>query len=284
MLVPLGWIERPPPILSSRFTIMRGGRHADGLTRNSLIVLSQGVYLELIAFEENISPADRANHWWGDKQLGWIDWCLSNVDATEPIGLAHHSKRDSHASEINSATTPVVYDDPIQGGRTRLDGTEIRWTVTFPHNAYGRGTVPFWCHDITPRSDRVCGPEKHPSKAVAIKELHFKTHSNNVSHLSKQLGMLIGAEPKASVDDSGKPVHRLSLHGPRPSSSSGHPITIKITGPSNDDDNDQLGAELNSTFLSCVQLWHTDDGSVAPVRFRMSKQWVMFTFESLTDD
>lgn len=73
------------------FSVERGGIHADGLTQNALIILTDGVYIELIEFldkplKEHAGHGDgetlhewkqrRAQHWWWGRRVGWIDWCL----------------------------------------------------------------------------------------------------------------------------------------------------------------------------------------------------------------
>src|SRR5699024_1194283 len=38
------------------FTVVPGGEHADGRSRNALVAFSDGSYLELIAFKDNVVP------------------------------------------------------------------------------------------------------------------------------------------------------------------------------------------------------------------------------------
>ncbi|MBE7180065.1 MAG: VOC family protein, partial [Terriglobus roseus] len=61
ILVPHSLLASIPSSLSNAFTISPGGRHADGATENVLVVLRDGVYLELIAFADE---ARKPDHWW----------------------------------------------------------------------------------------------------------------------------------------------------------------------------------------------------------------------------
>ncbi len=154
-----------PSFFEENFTLTPGGTHADGLTSNVLILLADGCYIELISF---ISPQkDVSSHWWasGAQKFGWMDWCLTNTlsprDSWEAIG----GTKGSHG-------------EPVEGGRKRADGMDVKWAVTFPKGEHGgqdsRGRVPFFCHDITERQVRVPLNEKktsHPSGILGVKEL-----------------------------------------------------------------------------------------------------------------
>ncbi|KAF2262007.1 hypothetical protein CC78DRAFT_535243 [Lojkania enalia] len=152
-----------PSSISNNFTLTPGGTHADGLTSNTLIILADGCYIELISF----LPKDAsliASHWWGPdpNRKGWIDWCLTT--STSP---------SSNYEKLKDR-----YQQPINGARMRPDGQEVKWSVTFPKGEDGgqsvRGKVPFFCHDITPRTLRVpLDAEKtaHPSGVLGVLEI-----------------------------------------------------------------------------------------------------------------
>jgi len=116
------------------FTVKQGGTHEDGLTSNILIVLNDGVYLELISFEEEDLKSDkRLSHWWGRKDAGWIDFCL----------LGYPTKDNEIGKQ---------YQDGIKGGRQTKDGKKLKWEVTFPkldeEVGEKRGAKPFFCQDV----------------------------------------------------------------------------------------------------------------------------------------
>lgn len=162
---PTSKLPRLPSFLPQNFTLTPGGTHADNLTSNTLILLADGCYLELICFIDPSVSVD--THWWasGAHRFGWMDWCLTNsVSATESweaIGGAGGS-----------------HGKPVEGGRKRPDGVDVKWAVTFPRGENGgqgsRGRVPFFCHDVTERGVRVPLSEKkttHPSGILGVKEL-----------------------------------------------------------------------------------------------------------------
>ena len=139
--------------------MLSGGKHADGLTENALIVLADGVYIELLQFIK--SPSEyalgsddrhkRESHWWASmKENGWIDFSLG--DLTDDL-------EDSVADAINARArdrnSDISYDAGIEGGRIKPDGEAIRWVVTFPSKHLHRGGIPFFCKDLTDRSRRV---------------------------------------------------------------------------------------------------------------------------------
>ncbi len=140
------------------FQVTPGGTHADGLTRNALIVFADGTYLELIAF---VDPDDARDNVWGWRRLlagggGLIDYCLASDDLA----------RDIAAMRARGLTV----EGPSEGGRRRPDGLEIRWRSARLWQA-GR-ELPFLIEDVTPRELRV-PPEatRHPNGVTGIHEL-----------------------------------------------------------------------------------------------------------------
>lgn len=158
-LLPYKDLIEPPEWITKNFTLSPGGRHADGRTENRLILFRDGTYLELIAFI-NDDPDKRKGHWW-DLDYGIVDYALTTADAYDFDALRH---------ELKQTGTGISYAEPQRGGRTRPDGVEIKWRVTFPTGAQ-RGEVPFWCHDMSPREYRVPVNETsttHPCGAIGM--------------------------------------------------------------------------------------------------------------------
>lgn len=154
-----------PQSLSKNFTLTPGGTHADGLTANTLILLADGCYIELICFLPQDDPSKITDHWWGPdpKFTGWRDWCLTTTSAS---------------ADENWERVKESHGKPIDGARKRPDGELVKWSVTFPTKLGGqevRGSVPFFCHDKTPRDLRVplSRPRaaSHPSHALGVKSL-----------------------------------------------------------------------------------------------------------------
>ncbi|KAG8858544.1 hypothetical protein FRB96_005216 [Tulasnella sp. 330] len=180
------------------FIVLPGGQHADGLTYNALVVFDDGVYLELIAFTHAIEHYPegtpernrRENHWWASKNPGWIDWAN--------LGLNHDVE-----NTINQRARGLVrYLQPQEGGRTKPDGTELRWRVTFPALEHGRGALPFFCEDVTPRSRRVPleprSNAQHPCGATGIAHIILLASAERMGHLSEQLPLVLGDQPEVN--------------------------------------------------------------------------------------
>lgn len=156
--------------LEGQFTLAPGGDHADGLTTNKLILLPDGVYLELIAFFDHIDPERRRQHRWGNEAEGTIiDWAFT-LPAESDFGAIQHHFREHDPG--------FSYTDPIAGGRTKPDGTILKWAVCTPKdnqgNAVAPGSLPFWCLDRTPRENRV------PYE----RDVHLTHHPNGVQGVS----------------------------------------------------------------------------------------------------
>jgi hypothetical protein len=167
--------------LSRDFVVAPGGVHADGLTHNKLILFQDGVYIELIAFYDNADPAKRAAHRWGKlPENSIVDWAYT-LDSEGGFAAVQQRIRD--------AQDEYTYTDPTPGGRTKPDGTVLKWAISAGRRGGeadgAQGYLPFWCLDRTPRHLRVPyqGSEltRHPSKVrgvakVAIRAAQDETH------------------------------------------------------------------------------------------------------------
>lgn len=150
ILVPHETLVNLPSWLTDAFTVLQGGRHADGVTENKLILFQDGVYLELIAFVPG-KEEERESHKWGRRREGHIiDWAntLQSEDDLEAI-----------RSRVDAARTGISYSSPTPGGRITPGGTELKWVISAPRlddkGGFVGGEVPFWCLDRTSRDFRV---------------------------------------------------------------------------------------------------------------------------------
>lgn len=173
ILVPHETLTNLPHWLTDAFTVLEGGRHADGVTENKLILLQDGVYFELIAFVPG-KEEERKAHRWGSRRSGHIvDWAntLHSEDDLEEI-----------RNRIKSASTGIQYTSPTPGGRIKPDGTELKWAISSPYldkaaglDDFVGGEAPFWCLDRTPRENRVpfhvVDNVKHPSGALGVHQV-----------------------------------------------------------------------------------------------------------------
>ncbi|RAH74717.1 uncharacterized protein BO66DRAFT_433829 [Aspergillus aculeatinus CBS 121060] len=179
LLVSHATLESLPSRLTETFHLAPGGTHADGLTTNKLILLQDGVYLELIAFVADIDPEKRRSHRWGTRPENTvIDWALTLASAEE-FGKVQRRV------EAARPATGIAYTDPVAGGRVREgDGVRLEWEISSAvyddgadgHEVPGKvevGRLPFWCLDRTPRAWRVPyregeGLTRHPSGVTGV--------------------------------------------------------------------------------------------------------------------
>ncbi|KAI1407955.1 glyoxalase-like domain-containing protein [Hypoxylon sp. FL1857] len=195
ILIPHSFLSAPPAWFADLFHFYPGGRHADGLTENTLVLLADGPYLEFIAFVPDVDPAKRAAHQWGAKKEGTVvDWAVTLPSSPEDEGektkgegeegdtkeLRQEKTFREVQKKVRDANTGIVYGDLRCGGRTRPDGEVLKWAVAFPKttehgSAIEPGIVPFWCLDVTPRHLRVpyeqSGATKHPTGAVGVAKI-----------------------------------------------------------------------------------------------------------------
>ncbi|KAI5474933.1 hypothetical protein MNV49_002183 [Pseudohyphozyma bogoriensis] len=180
--------------LSAEFELRPGGKHGDGLTENTLIILPDGVYLEILSFQEGVTPERRDPHWWGRKQNGWIDFALLPTPQTA-------AERVAAANERAGAT---FFQEPIYGGRTTPDGKEVKWAVAFPsvdrEKGEERGKIPFWCEDVTERSLRV--PSKttpHPTGATGVSSIELLAKPGRLAAYVSELALVLPRAPSGSA-------------------------------------------------------------------------------------
>ncbi|KAM0082175.1 hypothetical protein ACKRZS_005672 [Fusarium odoratissimum] len=173
ILVSYQTLQELPKRLENVLTVIDGGAHADGRTVNKLIEFSDGVYIELIAFQHGLDPERRKTHRWGElEENTLVDWAYTLPDEKD---------FDVIQQRVKEANSEIIYHDPVAGGRIRPDGVELKWSVASAYTTSGKavhpGKAPFWCLDRTPRHLRVPYKEddgsessytKHPSGAIGV--------------------------------------------------------------------------------------------------------------------
>ena len=113
-----------------------------------------------------------------------IDFALTNLDYP-PL-----------ASRLEKSGTGISYAEPKAGGRTKPDGTELKWEVTFPQGVE-RGMVPFWCEDITPRERRVPITEAattHPCGMLGMKGVKVIVPTESFERLDNAMNAIVEQE------------------------------------------------------------------------------------------
>ena len=123
------------------FTVVPGGTHADGATHNALIAFADGSYIELIS---PVHGTQGKSHRWFPRLEaggGLVDICLGSDDMVADV------------REINNRGR--AYSAPIENGRLRPDGVELRWKGSMPPGPVGGTGWPFLIEDVSPRELRV---------------------------------------------------------------------------------------------------------------------------------
>ncbi|KIY48253.1 hypothetical protein FISHEDRAFT_73821 [Fistulina hepatica ATCC 64428] len=202
------------------FRVIPGGTHADGLTENALVVLRDGVYIELICFTrpaEDYPPgspdrARREGHRWASKSPGWIDFAFLGNGVMSPPENRISSTINERAARDGSG---VSYLDEVPGGRTRADGKVLKWLITAPSSM--PTPLPFFCGDVTPRELRVpAGNATHPGGVTGISFARLLVAEKEYVNLTSQISSVVGADPidgKAtwSIGSSGRSSHPQML-------------------------------------------------------------------------
>ncbi|PWY86934.1 hypothetical protein BO70DRAFT_214020 [Aspergillus heteromorphus CBS 117.55] len=195
--------ETPSAWLTDRFTIVEGGTHAGGLSRNKLIIFADGTYLELLNW---IKRPDN----WRDRPG---DFALTTL---KPITAEDNRDRIVRAldSISDEGSLGITYSQPIEGGRKTLQGDNVRWkilkaiytdTMSAAPERYhprGRTDAPFFCHDVTDRIFRVPynlpSVVNHPSGATGISGIEVLVPKNKLqSYITLYTG-IVGSSPQLS--------------------------------------------------------------------------------------
>ncbi len=154
------------------FQVTPGGTHAGGLTKNALIPLADGTYLELLAF--NIPESHR--HLPHAEALMAIGGTTPMDHRFLPRGAQGEGFRDLalHTAGLrdlvdNARAAGLKIEGPVPGRRLRPDGREVSWELAFPKDP----DLPFLIEDVTDRELRVPSGDaaRHPNGVTGISEV-----------------------------------------------------------------------------------------------------------------
>ncbi|KAL4802819.1 hypothetical protein BDV18DRAFT_146658 [Aspergillus unguis] len=192
-----------PSWTSDNFTVIDGGVHTGGLSRNKLIIFRDGTYLELYNWIRK--PDD-----WKDRLPG--DFALT---ALAPTTAESSRDRIVRALETNpgDGNLGISHSLPIEGGRKNTEGIEIQWKIvkaqyeqgksTPPDELYPRGRrtdAPFFCHDVTPRERRVMfdrpNVTQHASGATGIERIEVLVPRGMLERYTDVYSSIIGSAPE----------------------------------------------------------------------------------------
>ena len=175
------------------FKVTPGGTHAGGLTKNAIIPLTDGTYLELLAF--NIPDTLR--------ELPHNDalMAISGTTAMDhrflPRGAQGEGFRDLGLATVglrnvvaNARSAGLEIEGPFPGRRVRPDGKEVAWELAFPKDP----GLPFLIEDVTERGLRVPSGDatKHPNGVTAISEVVMEVAQ--FERTVKAYGALLGSK------------------------------------------------------------------------------------------
>jgi len=149
---------------SRGFTVVRGGRHPGRTSHNALVVFEDGAYVELIAWAQP-GPGER-----------WYNELMKHGEGLMDFALLPHSV--PRAIE-EARARGLELKGPIDGGRVRPDGKEVKWQTARQHTF----DIPFLCADITPRSLRVPEGEarRHANGRKGIGKVSVAVHDLDAS-------------------------------------------------------------------------------------------------------
>jgi catechol 2,3-dioxygenase-like lactoylglutathione lyase family enzyme len=168
------------------FTVVPGGRHPGG-SRNALIGLADGAYIELLAFDAP-NPQHR---WWATFQRTLregaclADFCMGTDNLEGDVRALRQAG--------------VKMDDPHPGSRVRPDGYTVNWLISAPP-AEQSAVVPFLIQDVTPRAERLPMDRGHQNRVTGIATLTIAT-----SELARARQWFAGVLPSAAAQGISRP-------------------------------------------------------------------------------
>ena len=177
------------------FQVTPGGTHAGGLTKNALIALADGTYLELLAFTVPVTPKNCAQLM-GEQRTAMDRRFLPRGADGEGFGdfaLGTIRLRDA----IDSANASgLLVEGPFPGRRVRPDGTEVSWLLGFPRDP----ELPLLIEDITNRDLRVPGGKatRHPNGVIGLSEI--VVHLDDFDRAVDRYGRFLRSQADKSED------------------------------------------------------------------------------------
>ncbi|CCT76194.1 uncharacterized protein FFUJ_14173 [Fusarium fujikuroi IMI 58289] len=230
LLVDNEFFENLPPWVTDNFTVTPGGYHDGQPSRNKLVIFEDGSYLEFFNWYDTPPSLDKENlpmRFWGPKTPGLIDFAVTDTSASAEESVDAANERLAAGPE-KDASLGIKFGKPIAGSRKKADGMEIKWKVTRPefsngektpgpkHFANGRIDVPFFCHDVTPRTGRVPSQDvaktTHPCGATGIAACEILVPKDLQTEYAVVYSKILGSELKATGE---KNSHTLDLGVPQ---------------------------------------------------------------------
>jgi len=230
---------------SHGFSIIRGGTHTDGLTENALFILSDGMYVEVIAFlppkpdEDAETTKKRESHWWWGRPLGFIDWALGPAEM----------QSSSIVQLINSAGAGLHYSAPVGGGRRTAQGIQISWNVSFPEedSCGPRGRLPFFCEDVPKDSRYMRVPPRFANPSFSFKRIIILVSSSRLGLYSQHARVVFRAANAESVPAYDSTSVRFRIFSPGGTST----IDVTVRSAQTDEEKEYVQAHGDGVY-ECV--------------------------------
>jgi len=218
LLVDTPFFENLPSWVTDNFTVTPGGYHDGQPSRNKLVIFADGSYLEFFNWYDTPPALDNENlpmRFWGLKSAGLIDFATTDTIHSAEQSVGAINARLSEDPEKDS-DLGIKFGKPIAGSRKKADGVEIKWKVTRPEFSTGKKTpgqelfvdgridVPFFCHDITPRTDRVPYKDEkkttHPCGATGIAACDVLVPKHLVTEYAQVYSKILGSELQPATE------------------------------------------------------------------------------------
>lgn len=218
LLVDDFFFENLPAWVTDNFTVTPGGYHEGQPSRNKLVLFADGSYLEFFNWYGTPPSLDDDHlpmRFWGPKAPGLIDFAITHTAHSAEESVAAVNARLAEEPE-KDAGLGIEFGKPVAGSRKKVNGVEIKWTVTRPdfsqgdktpgqeHFANGRIDVPFFCHDVTPRADRVPSQDErkttHPCGATGIAACEILVPKHLQREYATVYGKILGSEPQRATE------------------------------------------------------------------------------------
>ena len=235
LLVNTPFFENLPRWVTENFTVTSGGYHNGQPSRNKLVIFADGSYLEFFNWYDTPPSLDDENspmRFWGPKTPGLIDFALTDTthSAEESVGTVNERLLEEPEKD---AGIGVKFGKPIAGSRKKADGGDIKWKVTRPEFSRGEKTpgqelftdgridVPFFCHDVTPRTDRVSSEDEknttHPCGAIGIAACEILVPKHLQTEYARVYSKILGSKLEHVA---GQDSHTLDIGVPQGSARS----------------------------------------------------------------
>jgi hypothetical protein len=171
-----------------------GGSHTGFGSRNALVALGAGAYLEIVAIDPE-QPAPAAGRLFGLDTLEeprLCAWCARPAVSLEEI-VALGRLRGYDPGEI------------LEMSRARPDGELLSWRLTSPRGAHEGGVLPFFID---------WGENVHPARALApgVRLASFEAQHPEPQRMR---ALLAAFDESVVVERAGEPGLEARLEGPR---------------------------------------------------------------------